>query len=151
MRNMGTGRVKPLTGYGDNHREVHTVLSNARSGGLHQTSGYTPVAMGEWQTPASIRGYLNAHGVRRKGARSMWYDADVQNLLSDLVGWGYAEMRRAPKGRHYIYRFVKHKGPSQEEFVKSTMAPINMVRALDAAGVKFLAPDEKVDMGPFFR
>ena len=105
-RNMGTGRQKPLGTYGANHREVHTMLGNAYVSGPQITSGYRPMLpMQQWQTPSSIRHYLNGHAVLRKGKRTLWYDADVQTLLSDLVGWGYAEMRRVQGSKKYEYRW----------------------------------------------
>ena len=35
-----------------------------------------------------------------------WLDSDVQNGLSDIVGWGYARMQRVKGSRRFIYQFV---------------------------------------------
>ena len=73
-RRMGTGRLKPLTGYTSNHKAVHEQLA---------------VAPFRYFIPTDIRASLNFKKIARKGKRTLWYDADVQTLLSDLVGWGY--------------------------------------------------------------
>ena len=87
-RNLGTGRQKPLTGYTANHKAVHYAL---------WTKG--------WITPPVVRANLNHDYIQRKGKRTLWYDADVQTLLSDLVGWGYVEMRRMQGSKKFEYRW----------------------------------------------
>ena len=98
-RNIGTGRKVPFGEYGPNHAAIHGVLKRLYD--VYGTSEHIQ------PTPSSIRQELNRFGPPRQGRRSMWYDADCQTLLSDLVGWGYVDMTKAQKGRYFVYRFKK--------------------------------------------
>lgn len=89
-RNMGTGRQKPLTSYNNNHQSIHAVLEK------------NP---GHWFTVLDVFMLLKQGTEPRRGRRAYWLDSDAQNALSDIVGWGYAEMQRVPKSRRFMYRF----------------------------------------------
>jgi hypothetical protein len=41
------------------------------------------------------------------GKRDAWNYVAVQSVVSDLVGWGYANMARVPKSREWKYSFVR--------------------------------------------
>jgi len=92
-RLIGTGRKKPLTG-------ALTANHQAVFGFLQANQGRTLTADG-W------REQLNAMGVVRQGRRNYWFTADIQNILSDLVGRDMVNMFEptAATGRAWLYRF----------------------------------------------
>jgi len=96
-RLMGVGR-KHKAGWKPNANHM-AVLDNVRR--------FDATAKGLWRDVPQIRGDLNYYRVVRKGRRSDWWDEDVQNLLSDLVGEGYVEMRPATRGPAYVYRLAQ--------------------------------------------
>ena len=94
-RLLGVGRRHP-NGWepSENHAEI-----------LKDVQLFHATKPGLWRTVPEIRASLNVRNVQRSGRRhANWWDADVQVLLSDLVGEQKVEMRKASRGSAYIYR-----------------------------------------------
>jgi hypothetical protein len=90
-RLLGTGRQKPLHRYGPNHEAVHKILAWPE----------------RWWTVRQIQAQLMNESRPHIGKRDAWNYVAVQSVVSDLVGWGYANMARVPKSREWKYSFVR--------------------------------------------
>jgi hypothetical protein len=88
-RLMGVGRRNPRK-MNPNHYAIRDFMSN------NPNTTYTV---------SILRGELNFHNVKRHGKRDIWWDEDVQNTLSDLVGYNVVNMFPPIKGREWLYKY----------------------------------------------
>lgn len=92
-RDLGGGRKRPLNEFNANHQ---TLLSMLEKNPMH------------WYTVLDLFFLVrDVARIARVGKRTYFLDSDVQNGLSDLVGWGNVEMRKVSKSRKFMYRWVK--------------------------------------------
>jgi hypothetical protein len=116
-RRLGGGRKQPITSYGANHSSVLGILGEDT---------------GRWHTVRQLQNDLSQRNIAHAGKHSAWNYVAVQAVVSDLVGWGYAEMRKLPRSREWAYRFVRPKEtPGNMSFSRQEVAVVGAIGKTD--------------------